>query len=175
MSHFLHINNTDCTLTWWHELWSKLLATVILVELLSKKEIISVLTKLDYYYTLEAMQHAGSISLYKNVNIHRYNREGLWSKEYLATVNSNTMFVFVFSYLFSSHVLCLFMFIITASFTWLAAYCGLCGLHTQFPHFYMYLWVLIHVTEGHERSHIEMFTEEVIVSLQLIILLFVNK
>lgn len=38
-----------------------------------KEEIISVLTKLDFYYSLEAMQYTGSTGLSKDINIHCCN------------------------------------------------------------------------------------------------------
>lgn len=143
-----------------------------------------------------------TFSLSKNVNAHRCNRGR--SQRILNDGEQQHKYIKFFNVFF---FFCIFIFILsacapfshvyhTASFTCfylhtvvyllICFFCALIatknwmGLHPC-SHFYMYLWVLILVTEGHEWSHTEMFTKEVIVSLQLIILLcdlfcvFVNK
>lgn len=84
------------------------------------------------YYSLEteAMQHAGSVSLSKNVNTHCCNRNSRIQRK----VNSSEQ---QYRYSCFNICFCIFVFILlacapftpvyrTASFTRLPAYCGLC-------------------------------------------------
>lgn len=118
--------------------------------------------KLDFYYSLEAMQHAGSINLWENVNIHRHISNPKITLQRWTAIRIYTHFCFcIFIFILLAWAQRLFTFIIQlvldGYILHTVVYLLICQRSHTCSQFYMYLWVLICVTEEHERSHTEMF------------------
>lgn len=142
---FLHLflvvfNKKEYLQTW--KVRSKLLAAVILVRLF--KKIISVLMKLDFYYSLEAMQHAGSIKLWENVNIHRHISNPKITLQRWTAIRIYTV-LFLYFHIYSLSMSSTFIRVYhTACFRRLhTAYCGLPANLSALAHLFLVLYVFM--------------------------------